>query len=297
MLSIVIPVRDRQAPLDRLLAEIAAQAAAREAGAGSGDALEVVIVDDASTPPYAPPQDFPVPLRLARLDRRSGANAARRLGLALGRGDHVHFHDSDDGIAPGWLDAALAAIAAAAASTPQAGVIVTRRLDVIGAAQTPVRQAYAEAQRNRPDRIRRMLAFRNCIGPFGGVIFARTALEGVAFPDIASSQDWAVYRAVLAREPTIALAHEAQFLYRRDGEDRISASARRKALGMAGLLRGLGAGPRAALIRLYHLHYFRRSLIACDRRALRRILGRTRIIRPVAYCAALAYMAVALRWR
>ena len=290
MLSIIVPVRDRQAPLDRLLAEVAAQAAAR---AETGGALEVVIVDDASAPRCAAPRDFPVPLRLARLERRGGANAARRLGLALSRGDWLHFHDSDDGIAPGWLDAALAAIAAA----PQAGVIVTRRFDETGGALTPVRQAYAEAQRARPDRIRRMLTFRNCLGPFGGVIFARAALEGVAFPDIASSQDWAVYRAVLAREPAVALAPEARFLYRRDGGDRISASARRKALGMAGLLRGLGGGPRAALIRLYHLHYFRRSLIACDRRALRRILRRTRLTRPVAYCAAMAYMAISLRWR
>jgi len=289
MLSIVIPVRDRQAALDRLLAEIAAQAAAT----GFGAVIEVVIVDDASTPPCAPPRNFPAPLRLVRQARRCGANAARRAGLALSRGGHVHFHDSDDGIAPGWLGAALAAIA----SAPQAGVIVTRRLDETGGALIPVRQAYAEAQRARPDRIRRMLAFRNCLGPFGGVIFARGALEGVAFPDIASSQDWAVYRAVLACEPAIALAPTALFIYRRDGGDRISASARRKALGMAGLLRDAGDGPQAALMRLYHLHYFRRSLIACDRRALRRILRRTRIIRPVAYCAAMAYMALALRWR
>ncbi len=286
VLSIVIPVRDRREALDRLLAEIATQAA------GCAAAVEVVVIDDASDPPYTPPAAAP-PVILARQDRRGGANAARRRGLALSCGGHVHFHDSDDGLAAGWLAAALAAIAAA----PKADVIVTRRLDAVSGALIPVRQAYAEAQAARPDRIRAMLTFRNCLGPFGGVIFARRALGDARFADLATCQDWAVYREVFAHAPVVALAPAARFIYRRDGADRISASARRKALGMAGLLRGLGGGWRADLIRLYHLHYFRRSLRACRRRGLDAILRRTRARRPVAYWLAMAYMTLALRFR
>ena len=282
-LSIVIPARDRAAPLAALLEALAAQAAAHPG------AVETVVVDDGSDPPLAVPPG----VRLLRNPASRGANPARAQGLAASAGAWVHFHDSDDGIAEGWLDAVLAALRGAP------DVLVTRRVDEIGGAREPRAQAYVEAQLRRPDRARRMLDFRNCLGPFGGVVFSRRALEGVAFPPIRSSQDWAVYRQVYAK-PGLrqAAAPGARFLFRRDGADRISRNPRARVAGMFAIMRlTAGARPFGRLLRIWHLHRFRADARAFGRAELGRLLDRTRRRRRLVAALAVAWQATVLRLR
>lgn len=289
-LSLVIPVRNRQAGLTRLLADIAADVGPRAA------AVEVVIVDDASDPPVAPTDGGATALRtvLVRLDRRAGANPARLAGLRRTRAPWVHFHDSDDGIASGWFAAVFAAMAA----HPNAGVLVTRRLDETGGRLLPVAQRYFERCCTNPWRIRRMLALRNCLGPLGGVIFARRALEDAHFSDQPSAQDWALYLDVYAQEPEATPVPGACFIYRRDGADRISASPRRKALGYGAIARRFAnRGVLASALRLHHLHQARVWLAATRRRDAAALLRRTRVARRAVWFLVTVYAMAALRWR
>jgi len=89
--TVVIPVRDRHAELDRCLA-------------GLGDLAHVIVVDDASADPAA----------IGRIAAGHGATvihrpvnggpgAARNTGLAAARTDLVAFLDSDCVPSPGWL--------------------------------------------------------------------------------------------------------------------------------------------------------------------------------------------------
>ena len=81
-------------------------------------ALEVVVVDDASTDATAAlvtawirANDAPG-FRLVRRSRRGGPNAARNDGVSASRADFLLFCDGDDVITPGWVSAMLAARAA-----------------------------------------------------------------------------------------------------------------------------------------------------------------------------------------
>ncbi|MFT3900843.1 MAG: mycofactocin biosynthesis glycosyltransferase MftF [Gordonia sp. (in: high G+C Gram-positive bacteria)] len=75
--TVVIPVRDNQAGLDRLLAAL-------------GD-IAVIVVDDGSTIPLTVPDG----VRLERFDANRGPAAARNRGAELAETDFVAFLDSD----------------------------------------------------------------------------------------------------------------------------------------------------------------------------------------------------------
>jgi glycosyltransferase involved in cell wall biosynthesis len=93
--SVVIPVRDRADVVGRAVASVLAQTFA---------ALEVVVVDDAST-------DHSVAAVRAVSDGRvrivdgpaAGVEVARWSGVAAARGPWIAFVDPDDEVAPGWL--------------------------------------------------------------------------------------------------------------------------------------------------------------------------------------------------
>lgn len=98
-LSVVIPVWNDQAGLDRLLAQI-----------GDLDLFfEVIVVDDASETVMGP-QTVPSSAALAekiiwlRSEAQKGAGHARNMALEHVRGSHVIFFDSDDLFLPGFVD-------------------------------------------------------------------------------------------------------------------------------------------------------------------------------------------------
>lgn len=105
-LSVIIPVRDRTPSLRRAVASALAQTPPPD---------EVLVVDDASTPPVtaaaiglADPR-----IRVLRLDVNRGAAGARMAGVSAARGEIVAFLDSDDVFRPGKLAAQLPLLAGA----------------------------------------------------------------------------------------------------------------------------------------------------------------------------------------
>lgn len=280
-LSIIIPVLNRPKPLACLVAQLDAQAAIRP------DAVELIIVDDGSRPPIAPIDTTALPLRLLHHDRRRGANAARATGLAAARGTFVHFHDSDDGIAANWLGAVLTGLNG---PSRDADILVTRRWNDQKGRLVETRQRWLERYAHDVDRVRRMLAVRNCFGPMGGLIFSRRALSGVGFPNLASSQDWAICLNALHRPVRIAVAPDIHFIHRLDGHDRISHSPRAKLLGLFGIVRMTAdATPFGTYLRYYHLQRFKWAVHALNRPSLRRLWRHSRFSRRFWHAAVTMY--------
>ena len=116
--TVVIPVRDRQAELSRCLAGLSGGAWARrhgrqgQQGRPPGPALaampRVVVVDDCSADPAATARVASgAGARVLRRSVNGGPAAARNTGLAAADTPLVAFLDSDCVPGPGWLDALL----------------------------------------------------------------------------------------------------------------------------------------------------------------------------------------------
>lgn len=104
--SVVIPVRNGAAWIERQLAALAAQE--------TTCTWEVVVADNGSTDDTAAVArrwalDFPVRLTVADASTRAGIGHARNAGVRASRGAVLAFCDCDDVVAPGWVEAAYAA--------------------------------------------------------------------------------------------------------------------------------------------------------------------------------------------
>ncbi len=87
--SVVIPCFDAAEPLARTIAALERQTWPR-------DLLEIIIVDDGSHPPLAPPQAPPFAVRMIRREERGfSLAAARNAGARAASGDILVFLDAD----------------------------------------------------------------------------------------------------------------------------------------------------------------------------------------------------------
>jgi glycosyltransferase involved in cell wall biosynthesis len=98
--SVVVPVRNAAEAIPEFLACLAAQDLPREE-------REVLIIDDASTDDTAGVAGGHPDVRVLRLDRWSGAYAARNCALEEARGTVIALTDADCRPRPDWLRVAL----------------------------------------------------------------------------------------------------------------------------------------------------------------------------------------------
>ena len=132
--SVVVPYYRAQADLDRLTAALAAQR-------GLTGGLQLVVADDGS--PVPPRVDPGLPFDVVTVrqpDRGFRASAARALGAEAADGDVLAFLDGDMLPEPGYLAAALAAVAEA----PRDAAVVGRRRHL---AEAWLERAWAEGWR------------------------------------------------------------------------------------------------------------------------------------------------------
>ena len=103
-ISVIIPVYDRQ-----LLAERALGSAVTQNVSG----MEIVVVDDCSSPPFRLPDNLTghPDIVLTRLKSNQGEAEARNAGVAAARGQWIAFLDTDDYWLPGTLAPRLSAAA------------------------------------------------------------------------------------------------------------------------------------------------------------------------------------------
>ncbi|MEI7885756.1 MAG: mycofactocin biosynthesis glycosyltransferase MftF [Actinomycetes bacterium] len=99
--TLVVPVRDRAAGVERLLASLATAA-----GTGVAHLVEIIIVDDGSAEPFEVQiADRRLPsIQVIRCEESAGPAQARNLGLGQVSTALVAFVDSDCSVTPGWLD-------------------------------------------------------------------------------------------------------------------------------------------------------------------------------------------------
>jgi len=113
ILSVVIPVYNREKLLSRAIASVLAQAS---------DEIEIIIVDDGSAPPIEllSPYDREPRIRLLTHAANRGPAAARNTGMHAARGAWIAFLDSDDIWLPNTLQPRLrdAVIADRAGANP-----------------------------------------------------------------------------------------------------------------------------------------------------------------------------------
>ncbi|MGA2128969.1 MAG: glycosyltransferase family 2 protein, partial [Xanthobacteraceae bacterium] len=102
LISVIIPTFNRIGQTRRALASVTAQTGI------DPDDLEILVVDDASTPPLAL-DAAGSNVRILRLARNAGPAGARNAGIAASRGEYLAFLDSDDS----WLAGKLGRQAAA----------------------------------------------------------------------------------------------------------------------------------------------------------------------------------------
>jgi glycosyltransferase involved in cell wall biosynthesis len=94
-ISIIIPVYNRQVLSERALRSVEIQ---------NVGGMEIVVVDDCSSPPFRLPDDLNRPhINVVRLEQNQGDAGARNAGVVAARGDWIAFLDSDDYWLPGTL--------------------------------------------------------------------------------------------------------------------------------------------------------------------------------------------------
>lgn len=222
-LSIIVPVYDRADQVRLLIDRFGKLIRSTHAE----DLVELIVVDDGS-PEALDNLDHRV-CKLLRNASRSGAPAARKLGFQHSTGTYIHFHDSDDDVSDNWLKVVLEHIEAGKFDF----LFTPRRLRTNP--NMPDRQLEPVVLRrllNRPTALRNYLSYENCIGPLGSVTFSRTAVDRMSFPSIESCQDWHMYWEGLSGNSLLIYERDIWFIYNQSGENRISASSKRKRLGL-----------------------------------------------------------------
>lgn len=223
ILSIIIPVYNRQKTFDRLSASL-------EKAILFADALldvEIIVVDDHSKEPVSI-SCLPDQTKLIRNDRNQGAPFSRQKGFKYSRGEFIHFHDSDDFFHIDWIDKIISAFR----QDQMIDILVTGRavIDDNGKRRF-VYQKFLDAQAGNLQRIHKRLVYRNCLGPLGGVTFTRRVVQEMTFKSLASCQDWHMYIECLPSVKRIASRPDILFYFNTASIDRISKSPRKKLLG------------------------------------------------------------------
>ena len=112
LVSVVVPIHDRFAVARRALESVYGQ---------SYRPIEAIVVDDASSPPFAPPpvaDGRGVEVRVRRIEQNVGPGGAREAGRRLASGEYIAYLDSDDA----WHPRHLASIVEALEADPEAGM-------------------------------------------------------------------------------------------------------------------------------------------------------------------------------
>ena len=203
-IGIVVPHYDDPARLARCLEALAA--------GGGLDGAEIVVVDNASPrPPAPPPAALRARLRLA-VETARGAAMSRNRGVAETSAPYLLFLDADCVPAPGWLAAARAALPRL--SAPGGPRLIGGRVDVFD--ETPPPRSGAEAFEAVFAFDNRRYVEREGFSVTANLLTTRAVFEAVGGfrAGVSEDLDWC-RRAVaaghpIAYEPALAVGHPAR---------------------------------------------------------------------------------------
>ena len=172
--TVVIPTRDRPVMLAGALASALGQ---RDVD------LEVVVVDDGSSPPVADSVSADERVRVVRHASPRGVSAARNTGIESARGPWIAFLDDDDLWAPDKIASQLAVVEVAGAGWVYAGdVTVDENLHVVSGAPPPPPE----------EMVASLSAYNSMPAGASNVVVRSDALRAVGGfdPGLKTSEDW-----------------------------------------------------------------------------------------------------------
>ncbi|MGH9457782.1 MAG: glycosyltransferase family 2 protein [Thermoanaerobaculia bacterium] len=197
-LSVIIPCRNGERTVGAAIAATLAQ---------SEPPVEILVVDDASTDGSAAAAER-AGARVIRCETRRNAGGARNAGLEAARGDLVAFLDADVIPSREWLAGARRALDA----RPEVAGVGARILNGRSS-----RYGKLDYFMNHSEWIAGSSGERSSL-PTMAVVFRRSAIEGLRFPETNSGEDTAFALSVLARggrlwfEPSITVLHQHERL-------------------------------------------------------------------------------------
>ncbi|HEX4439961.1 MAG TPA: glycosyltransferase family A protein [Thermoanaerobaculia bacterium] len=112
LVSVIVPIHDRFSVARRALESVYAQ---------THRPIEAIVVDDASSPSFAPPsvaESKSVSVRVRRIEQNAGPGGAREAGRRLVSGELIAYLDSDDA----WHPDHLSGLVEALERNPDAGM-------------------------------------------------------------------------------------------------------------------------------------------------------------------------------
>lgn len=210
LVSAIIPAYGRPRRTQRAVDSVAGQ---------TYRPLELIVVDDGSSPPLAAGLELVGEtlerVRVIRHERNRGANVARKTGIEAASGDYLAFLDSDDEWLPEKIERQVERLEAS---------------DRFEASYTGVKQVDARGRLNavnRPGRAGDLLddlLRGDVIGSYSLVVVSRSALgvAGPPDPEMPCWQDWEWYLRLAAagvafdavEEPLAVKHHEGEQLGR-----------------------------------------------------------------------------------
>ena len=156
LLSIIIPVYNRQDLLDRLINDLQNSITDHDLS----DYLEIIIIDD-SSPSLIKLIESQFNFILKRNADNFGAPVSRKLGFRISHGKFIHFHDSDDSIDSKWLVSLVDLLK----KNPEIDVLLSARVDTFRQGIVFRVQKYFDKYHDDIAKIRKRLIYRNCMGP------------------------------------------------------------------------------------------------------------------------------------
>jgi len=120
LVSVIVPIHDRFPVARRALESVYAQ---------TYRPIEAIVVDDASSPPFAPPavaDSKGVSVRVRRIEQNVGPGGAREAGRRLATGELIAYLDSDDA----WHPDHLAGLVEALDRNAEAGMALSPAIEM-----------------------------------------------------------------------------------------------------------------------------------------------------------------------
>ena len=183
-------------------------AAVRSAIGQTEPPLEVIVVDDVSTDETGAVAAA-AGARVIRNETRRNAGGSRNAGIAAARGEFLAFLDADAVAAPDWLARAREVFARDPKIAAAGGQIVNGR---------PSRYGKLDYYMNHSEWIGAGREGEKSNVPTMAVVYRRSAIEGLRFPESNSGEDTAFALAVTKRggklwfDPRISVSHHHERL-------------------------------------------------------------------------------------
>jgi glycosyltransferase involved in cell wall biosynthesis len=182
--------------------------AVRSALAQTERPVEVIVVDDASTDDTAAIAEG-AGARVIRNETRRNAGGARNAGMVAASGDLLAFLDADAVASPDWLARSRSILERNPAVAAVGGRIINGRSSVYGK---------LDYYMNHSEWTARSAAGQKANVPTMAIVYRRSAIEGIRFPESNSGEDTAFALAVTARggklwfDPAITVTHNHERL-------------------------------------------------------------------------------------